>query len=49
MVIQSSDKLPVGVGGGVGSRGMRGFGTIITLYSQYDLANTCVSLRSASP
>lgn len=35
---------PGGEGGG-----MRGFGTVITLYSEYGLANTCVSLQSASP
>lgn len=29
-------------GGRVG--GMRGFGTVITLYREYGLANTCVSL-----
>lgn len=44
MGVQSNDKLPWGEGGG-----MRGFGTVITLYSEYGLANTCVSLQSASP
>ena len=44
MVVQSNDKLPWGEGGG-----MRGLGTVITLYCEYGLANTCVSLQSASP
>lgn len=54
MAVQTTDKLPSGVaaaaagyrGGLVGGGGLA---AVIIPCSGYDLANTCVSLQSASP
>lgn len=42
-------RLPTNYPGGGADGGMRGLGAVIIPYSEYDLANTCVSLQSASP